>query len=60
VGLRDLAVLDLQHIALASSVAEDGGEVVKIKVQSLGELAGGVTEESNLGISISCQLRGRV
>jgi hypothetical protein len=48
-GVLDLSVLDNQRIALASVVSEDRG-AVEAKVQSLGELATGVTQEANLAI----------
>lgn len=51
-GLLDLAVHHLEGVSLASHATKDG-RAVKAKVQGLGELAGGVTEESDLGISVS-------
>lgn len=51
-GLLDLAVHHLEGVPLASHATKDS-RAVKAKVQSLGKLAGGVTEESDLGISVS-------
>jgi hypothetical protein len=46
-SLLDLTVLDEEGVALAAVVAEDGA-AVEAEVQSLGELAGRVTQEANL------------
>lgn len=51
-GLLNLAVHHLEGVSLASHATEYG-RPVKTEVQGLGEFAGGVAEESDLGISFS-------
>lgn len=43
----DTAIFNLEGITLASHTTKDGIRI-KAKVQGLGELTGGVTEETNL------------
>lgn len=47
-GGSDLAILDLESIALASGASKESSSFVKSHVQSLGELSSGVGNEANL------------
>lgn len=51
-GALDLAILDNKSVPLGAVVAKEG-RGVKVQLQSLGELAGRVTQEADL---TSCQL----
>lgn len=57
-SLLDLAVLNSQGVALASAVSEDRG-AIEAEVKSLGEFAGGVTQEADLYRDISNGLLAR-
>lgn len=48
VHLGDLAVLNLDGVAQAARVAQNGGSAIKAKVKKLGELGSRVSDEANL------------
>lgn len=50
-NILDLAILDNKSVTLASEVAKDLCGI-KVKIQSFGELASRVGNESNLDVSI--------
>lgn len=49
--LGDLAVLDLDGVAHAASVAQNSGSAVKAKVKSLGELSSRIGDETDLMVA---------
>lgn len=53
-GLLNFAVLNKKSVALAAVVTKDGA-AVEAKVESLSELAGGVTQEADLENSMSAE-----